>query len=276
MIIIFIDKDTLKIDNPNVVVVYKDELIIVTEATHHHHVHIYSKSFRKCSSFNLKTKEVENPRPRGVATNGEHIFIAERSTGRIMKYTKNGIFVCQSEESFEGSCGITIYEGELYVAHQLANKVQVLDYNLKNSSKKKCFDNLKLSKPRDVAVANDGTIYVSAHGNDCIKVFRHDEEIIKDFSNELNTCDFRDPQGICIYKNENIEYVLVAAAGKKGSCVFVFKSDGSFVTSIGNEKIGRVNAKIYGIDVDSDGNVYAADYGGYVIKFKLENYLPSR
>ena len=261
-LIIFTDKDTLSIDRPNVVAVYKDKLIIGTESQYH--VYICSKNFRqRCFRKSFKIKG-QYPKPRGIATNGEHIFIADANNSTINKYQMDGKFV-KSKEHFEGSCGITIYDGKLYVAHQNKHKVQVLDLDLTLPPKTIPFGDLK--EPRDVAVASNGTIYVSDYGNGCIKVFRRSGKIEK-FGSDNSM--MKHPRGICIYKKENNgEYVLVAAE----YCVFVYTFSGKLVESIGNEKIGKMNA-LYGIDVDSDGNVYVADYGGRVVKkFKLEDYV---
>ena len=147
-----------------------------------------------------------------------------------------------------------------------------MDLNLKFLS---CIPFKRLNKPRDVAVASDGAIYVSDTGNNCIKVCRklNDGNIIIEKFGNNNKNKLEQPAGICIYKNKNsdVEYVLVA--GHKTSRVFVFKSSGEFVTSIGKENTGKV-IDLYGINVDSDGNVYAVGYAGHhVKKFKLQDYL---
>ena len=226
-------------------------LVIVTDSTY---VNIYSKDFKIKHKFLIKG---DSPTPRGVATNGEHIFIADKSICRIVKYTMDGIFLCNSKE--ELSCfGMAIYKKKLYVP--TPGKIQVLDLDLNYLSS--IFENL--NAPRDVAIASNGTIYISEYENNCIKVFRGKTE-------EFGRNHLKHPSIICIYKEEKKEFVLVASHSQR--CVFVFTSDGDLVKSIGKETIGRIR-DLYGLCVDDDGNVYIADYGGrFVKKFVLQNYI---
>ena len=253
----FIDENTLEIERPNVVAVFEDKLIIATDSKYQQ-VHIYSKDFKeKIHSFNMKGDE---PMPRGMATNGEHIFIADRSTYCVQKYTMDGKFVHESTKSFNGCCGIAIYEEKIYVAHQTGDKIEVLDLNLKpipNSCIVKQFN-----EPRDMAIASNGTIYVSDYKNYCIKKFKNGK--LK--SKFVTKPDY--PHGICIYEGENKEYILVASHFK--SCILVFKSSGILVAHIAFDKV----KELYGIDVDSDGNVYVPNFDGNLVKkFKLQDYL---
>ena len=172
-----------------------------------------------------------------------------------MKYTMDGHFMCQSTALFRGCCGICIYEEKLYVAHQFEGKIEVLDLDLNLLF---CvLENLK--SPRHVAVASNGTIYVSDNLHSRITVWNDGN--IEEFGN----CKVASPAAICIYKDE---YVLVADHYE--SCVFVFTFRGELVISIHNETI----RDLFGLCIGSDGNVYIADYGGSLVtKFRLEDYM---
>ena len=239
----------------------EDKLVIVTDSTY---VNIYSKDFNRIAEpFKMKG---DNPIPRGVAINREDIFIADKSICHIMKYTMDGNLECESDKSYKDCYGITIYDKKLYVAHDdqephCQGKIQVLDLNLNHLFS--IFESL--DAPRDVAIASNNAFFVSEYNNNCFKVFKG--EIIEEFGRKK----VEHPTKICIYEEENKEYVLVASHYK--SCVDVFTSSGELVESIGNEKIGRVR-DLYGLCVDSDGNVYIAAYGGNLVKkFKLQDYI---
>ena len=237
------------------VAVCEDKLVIVTDSKH---VSIYSKDFKiKHKFFKMRG---HRPIPRGVATNGEHIFIADKATRRIMKYTMDGVVVCESKEEFKGCFGMAIYEEKLYVPIA-QGKIQVLDLDLNHLSSI-CEG---LNAPRDVAIASNGTVYVSEYNNNCIKVFKGEIE-------EFSRNEVEHPTIICIYNQEDEEYIILVASHCQ-RCVFVFTPSGRLVKSIGEEMIGEVR-DLYGLCIDKDGNVYIADYGGgFVKKFNLPNYL---
>ena len=220
----------------------------MTSSTHEQ-VHICSKDFREIiKSFKINGNKLL---PRGVATNGEHIFISDHSTEHIMKYTMDGCFTCQSKELYQSNCGIAIYGKKLFVAQQSKGTIEVLDLNLKFL---RCVVR-GLKGPRDVAVASDETIYVSEVYSNCIKKFKNGK---LEFEKEVNN-----PQGICVYKKENDEYIVVAAMHQ--SHIYVFSSSGTLVKYFDEKTIGKIN-KQYGICVDSDGNGYTTDFVGNLVK----------
>ena len=242
------------------VAVFEDKLIVTTESKHQQ-VHICSKDFRENNnnnihSFNMKG---DKPQPRGIATNGKYIFITDEST-YLQKYTMDGELEPETEKiKFYGCCGIAIYKEEIYVAHQRKDKIEVLDLNLKRIPSS-CIEE-KLSEPRDLAIASDGTIYVSDYKNHCIKTFKNGK-LDSTFDTEPDY-----PHGICIYEEENEEYVL--AASHFESRILVIKSSGELKYIVIDEV-----EELYGIDVDSDGNVYVANRGGNCVKkFELQKYL---
>ena len=249
----------MSIEYPNMVAVCEDKLIIVSDSTH---VSIYSKDFKiKHKFFRMRGRK---PTPRGVAASGEHIFIVDKSIRRIVKYTMDGDFVCNSKETFKGCLGIAISENKLYVPiaknHQSPGKIEVLDLELKHLSS--IFESL--NAPRDVAIASNGTVYVSEYNDNCIKVFEGEIE-------EFGSNEVEHPTILCIYNKEDKEYLLVASHCQ--SCVFVFTPSGKLVKCIDEEIIGRVR-DLYGLCIDNDGNVYIADYGGrFVKKFNLQDYI---
>lgn len=241
---------------------FEDTLIIATEYSEYQ-FHICSKDFtdredrENIKSFKLKVNE-HKPLPRGVATNNEHIFIADNCTHRILKYTKKGELKDMSTDFLKGCCGITIYKDKLYVANQSKGKIEVLDLEF-NPVKTPCFEK-KLNGPRDVAVDSDGTVYVLEYYDDSVKAFKNGK-----YKFQFDT-DVKNPSAVCVYKKENKKYVLVAS-DTDPSRVFVFTSSGK---SVGEAIILENVQALYGIDVDCDGYIYAADNcGNRVIKFKL-------
>ena len=225
----------LNVPIPNVLTVFEDKLIIVTDSRDHQ-FHICSKDFtNREDRVDIKSFKMEgyNPQPRGVATNGEYIFIANSTPRKhINRYTMDGKLDCVSRELFDGCCGITIYEDKLYVANNFTKReIDVLNLDFKHCPP----DHFKgLDAPRDVAVASNGTIYVSESNQDCVKVFKKNE--FEKFTDHEVVA----PAAICIYKKENKEYILVASHGHGQPSVFVFSSSGKLLKHFKEEKIGKL------------------------------------
>ena len=251
------------------VVVIGDKIVTVGDSARH--VNIYSKKLKLMKSFKLREEKEKKKRkacPRGISTDGVHLFISDKTNKSVTKYTIEGQKL-QSSETFSGCCGIAIdtEREKVYVAHQYAHKIQVLDLNLSSvlefgteGKKEKEF-----KQPRDVAVARDGTIYVSDTGNNRIQVFKADGEYITEFGEDKLSA----PAGICV---DHDNRVLVVDHGNHRVCIF--NSSGELLESFGTNEETTANFKdLIGITVDSDGNIYTADYGGNSLQVFERRYI---
>ena len=107
----------------------------------------------------------------------------------------------------------------------------------------------EFDQPRDIAVANDGTIYVSDSNNNHIQVFKDNGEYIREFGID----NLYSSAGVCVDSNNHVlvadhDNHRVCMFNPKGELLFSFGESGEFVD-------------LYGIAVDSDGKIYTADFG---------------
>ena len=241
---------------PDMVAVIGDRIVTVGDSAEH--VNIYSKQLRKMKSFKLRGGN--EPRPRGLSTDGTHLFISDKANQSITKYTIKGKKIVESRNTFGGRCGTAIDtdKGRVYVAHESAHKIEVLDLDLNSvglefgeeGDQRKQF-----KQPCDVAVARvDDTVYVSDTGNNRIQVFSGDGEYIREFGKD----HLSEPAGLCVDHNNR---VLVTDHGHHRVCIF--NAIGELLDTFGqNEEIKANFEDLYGIAVDSDGKIYTADYAG--------------
>jgi DNA-binding beta-propeller fold protein YncE len=125
------------------------------------------------------------------------------------------------------------------------------------------------SYPTGLAVAPDGTIYVSefggneSSGSDRIQVFTPEGKPLRHWGRYgEGPGEFKRPQGIALAGDRL--YVADAANHR----VQVFRTDGAFVREWGGVKYP------YGVSVDGGGNVLVAEYGSHRIsKFSADGRL---
>ena len=253
-------RQLIQVKNPNMLTVTDDDKIIVVGDSAKQ-VNIFSKKGEKIESFKIKGEK--NPCPRGISMDGEFLFITDKTNHCVLKYKVDGTFIKSAGKKgseplgFKGRCGIAVNKltGRVYIADQLNNRIQVLDSNLSflhmfgtRGHQEKEFDH-----PRDVAVANNGTVYVSDMNNNRVQVFKANGEYIREFGND----HLYSPAGICVDSNDHI---LVADHDNHRVCVF--NPDGEFLFSFGENGSEPGNfVALYGVAVDSDGVIYAADFG---------------
>lgn len=243
-----------------------DKIVIVGDSDKH--VNIYSKEGEIITSFKLKT-EKSKPSPRGVSTDGNYLFISDRSNQSISKYSFEGFCIKSvggvkgtKPLEFNGCCGIStnIAMERVYIADECNNRIQVLDLDLNflfefgsRGHQEKEFDH-----PRDVAVANDGTVYVADMNNNRVQSFDAKGEYITNFGNDT----LYSPAGICIDNDDN-----VFVADHANCRVCVFKPNGELTDSIGKNEEKKINfVDIYGIAVDKNGMIYTADFANNLVQ----------
>ena len=266
LVYVYIPTPTKKItiQRPYMLAVTEDKIVVVGDSAEH--VNIYSKEWERIGSFKLEGKE--HPSPKGVATDGKFLFITDKTNNSVSKYTFDGDRISSIGKKgskpleFNGKCGIAVNKrmGKVYIADQYNNRIQVLDSDLgfdtmfgKKGNQEREFD-----KPRDVAVANNGTIYVADANNNRVQVFKYNGEYIREFGND----DLYSPVGVCVDSND---HVLVADHDNNRVCVFNPKGELLFSFGEGGEGQGKF-VDLYGIALDSDGKIYTADYGSNCVQ----------
>lgn len=113
-------------------------------------------------------------------------------------------------------------------------------------------DGAHFNKPTDIAVAPDGSFYVSdGYGNSRVAKFAPDGKFILDWGHKgAGPGEFDTPHGITVDRDSRI-YV----ADRSNSRIQVFKNDGTFLDQWKSSELGRP----WAVTVGSDGYLYVVD-----------------
>jgi DNA-binding beta-propeller fold protein YncE/tetratricopeptide (TPR) repeat protein len=219
--------------------------------------------------------------PEGVAVdkNGEFVYVTDTSNHRFIKFNTNGVDEGKwgkkgkEKEEFLFPSGIVVdAQGNIYIADKENHRVK------KYNSRVVCIEDWggyggpgprgdgKFNIPIDIAVDNNGFVYVSDHNNHRIQVFDESGGFQEDWGTEGGDAgEFNKPYGIA-YRNGEV-YV----ADHDGNRIQKFHNDGSFIFEWGTEGIGEGEFnKPAGIAIDNRNYVYVTDMkNNRVQKFDL-------
>ena len=143
-----------------------------------HRITRLNKAGKKVRSFGTKgAKEGQFTYPRGVAiTNDGHILVTDDH--QLQKLTTDGVCIKSVGSSKSGSgrlqftypAGITVHPttGQIFVADFQNNCIQVLNDDLTFSHTITRSGNKQFNSPCDVALDNEGYLYVAESHNHCI------------------------------------------------------------------------------------------------------------
>ena len=125
-------------------------------------------------------------------------------------------------------------------------------------------DGSHFNKPADIAIAGDGTVYVSdGYGNNRIAKFNATGEFLMEWGQKgAGRGEFNEPHGIAIDASGRV-YV----ADRRNNRVQVFEGDGTFL----NEWKGSALGRPWGIDVGHDDSVFVIDGGDMVYESPMRN-----
>ena len=103
-----------------------------------------------------------------------------------------------------------------------------------------------------VSSSETGNVYVSEYMRECVHVFSNGGEFLHSFGEGIGGVKLKRPFGVCVVG----QYVYVGNNSDHG--VWVFTTEGEYVTSFGKHDLGRPR----GICLDKDGYVYVCDLDG--------------
>ena len=249
------------LNRPQGIAVCDNGDIVVAESGTHC-ITILNKKGKKVKSFGTKgIKKGQFTHPRGVAiTNDGHILVTDNH--RLQKLTTDGVCVKSVGSSKSGSgprqfnvpVGIAVHPttGQIFVADSSNDRIQVFNNDLNISH---TIDPLMFTLPCDVALDNEGYLYIVEYHNHCItKVTTMGKFVLRLSSKGSAPGQLLYPSSLTI--NNNIVYVT-----EEGNCrVSIFDTNGTFIQCFG--KIAKVEfSALRGIATDNLGNLYATDCG---------------
>ena len=257
-----------KLGWPYRVAVHDNGHIIVTEFNC---ITILDNEGKKVKSFGGEegSGNVKFSSPTDVAiTPDNHLLVCD--SFRIQKISMDGDCIASVGEYGSGQLqfntpnGIAISpkSGQIYVADQCNNRIQVLnpDLTFSRSFGSKGLANGQFQSPRDIAIDSQGLVYVADYDNHRIQKFKPDGKFVAKFGREGSASlgKLKSPSGITIDPSATgLVYV-----SEKGNCrVSVFTLEGVFVSSFGGEgSINQFKAP-RGLTFDKKGFLYVCDYG---------------
>ena len=242
-------------DNGDIVVAERDA----------HCITILNKKGKKVRSFGTKgAKEGQFTGSRGVAiTNDGHILVTDEH--RLQKLTTDGVCVksvgCSESGSgqlqFNYPTGITIHPttGQILVADGGNNHIQVFNNDLTFSHTITPTGNKSFNAPFDVALDNEGYLYVAEFYSHCITKLTTKGQYITRFGSPGSAPgQLSFPSSLTI--NNNLVYV-----GELGNHrVSIFDTIGTFIHCFG--KRGSGEGEFIGprsITTDTFGNLFVCD-----------------
>ena len=204
-------------------------------------------------------KESGLVRPRCIACDDEdNIYCVDEKSNKILTCDDNGdnlkIHEVELEKNSKGRAALAITDQKLFMADRNVDGI-IKVYN-------KQLQHLSTIKHRNVHVAEisvdiNQNLYVSDLNNSFVHVFTkggvHLRSPLVSIGHDKE--ELKRPWGLCVHG----QYVYMTDVNSH--CVFVFTTDGEYVTSFGQQgqKEGDFNRPYY-IYVDNNGFVYVNDY----------------
>ena len=199
--------------------------------------------------------------PKGIATDDtDNIYVS--SDHKLQKFTSSGELIkCigkkgRKEGEFDGLCGVTLYDNQVYVCDRNNHRIQVfdLDLNFVLSIGSRGKGRGEFNKPQDAKFDTAGNMYVAEYENGRVQVLDTSGQLIRAFGQE-GKGKLRGPSGLHIVD----KYVYVSDWG--GDCIVVYETSGQFVTSFGRfgQNEGEFHSP-YCITSYTDGFIYVCEF----------------
>ncbi len=206
--------------------------------------------------------------PNGIAIHKGYVYVVNEGNGTVQKFRleeNSATFVTKwGGESRINSVKERIDELiEDYLAHIETYRMNFQALKDLANYLPVSVENGEFKSPRDIAIDNNGFVYVADTGNQRIQKFDSDGTFLSKWTG-INNKDgtFQSPLGIAVYKDE---FIYVADSGNHRIQKFR-RSDGKLVANWGKEGSGEATTKDTvefefpaDIAVDKYGNVYVAD-----------------
>ena len=172
------------------------------------------------------TGELQFNKPRGIAINGDVLYVADEGNHRIQKLTTGGEFLGTYGEKGTGEGQFTkpsavgvSPEGKVYVGDS-CNRVQVFnsDWSLSHVIAAE-----QLKKPEGIAFDLSGNVHVACRESDSVLVFSPAGDFVHEYGQE----HLSGPDDVCI-DSSNYSFV----ANYHSGTLSIFNAAGEFVRSV--------------------------------------------
>ena len=200
--------------------------------------------------------------PNGLACDDEdNIYCIDQSSNKLLTCDGNGnklqIHEVKLEKKSFGRSALAINGQKLFMAEfQYHSNIKVYNKQLQHLSTIK-HENMFV---RDISFDIHQNLYASDYNNLCVHVFTKDGVHLRSIGHDKE--ELKEPFGLCVHG----QYVYVICFISR--FVFVFTTDGEYVTLFGGEH-GRNKGSFsypHHIYIDSHGFIYVSDTRKYRIK----------
>ena len=226
------------------------DMVVVEGAGHC--ITILNNEGKKIKTFGQLKTGVQFNYPQGVAISIDgHILVTDEH--RLQKLTTEGICVKSVGKSRSGSGrqqfndpkGIAVHPktGQIFVADSKNNRIQIFNNDLSPAST--LHYKSQLASPNDIAIDDDGNLYVVEFDTNCITKLTPTGKIAKFLCGQLNR-----PSSVTV--RNNVVYVTVWGQSE----VAMFNAGGKFLHSFGDKELNAPS----GITADALGQkLYITD-----------------
>ena len=196
--------------------------------------------------------------PAGVATGPDGaIYVTDEDAHCLFKFDKDGRLLKTVQNEFQRPCSIKFINNRLYVPYSDGNIVKILDTDCNVIG---TIPTEECPEPLDIAEGDDG-LYVVSGGDEKIGVYMcaPNGQFRRHLNIQPSSVTLSEPSCICFDCNGHL-FVTQSwpAAGEPG--VYVFKSSGKLVATLGQASSGVMMGSPVGIAIDEDGFVYVCDW----------------
>ena len=187
----------------------------------------------------------------GTYIDRETILMVDNESGKILNSWGRNLFIMPHGLTVDKDNNVWVTDVGLHQVFKFSHEGRLL---MKLGEAKVPGNNAThFNQPTDVAIANDGSFYVSdGYGNSRIIKFSANGKYLFEWGKKGSSeGEFNIPHGICLDDNENV-YV----ADRENNRIQVFDPTGKFLKQYSNKDFGN----IYSVIIDrSDKKIFAID-----------------
>ena len=223
--------------------------------------------------------QVQYPTDAAYCSSSNLIYVADHGNHRVQKFTTAGVFQSviggpgtgdgQFENSLDNAINIAVDSaGNLFVLETEYNRVHKFNASgiwqaTWGNGGTQGTNPGELAEPWGISVASDDTVWVADEARGKLIQFSNAGTYIQEL-------DIGYPSALCIDSNDNRWISAPTGPGEIG--LFKYDSDLNSIVTVGSTGTGdgEFMFNIYGIAVDSNGNIFVVDQGNA----RIQKFVP--